>query len=45
MSDELTAAKKTARILAMRAKGMGIRRIASELGVGVGTVIRILGTE
>jgi DNA invertase Pin-like site-specific DNA recombinase len=35
--------KKTARILAMRAKGTGVRRIATELGVGVGTVLRVTG--
>ena len=38
---EQTDASKAARIRAMRAKGVGIRRIASELGVGVGTVIRL----
>ncbi len=42
---EQTDPKKTARILAMRAKGIGIRRIAAELGVGVRTVLRILGTS
>jgi DNA invertase Pin-like site-specific DNA recombinase len=42
---EQTDAKKTARILALRAKGTGIRRIASELGVGVGTVMRLLGAR
>ena len=38
-------AKKATAILAMRAKGVGIRRIASELGVGVGTVMRLTKTE
>ena len=41
---ERTDPKKTARILAMRAKSIGIRRIAAELGVGVRTVLRVLGT-
>ena len=34
-------AKKAAKVRAMRANGVGIRRIASELGVGVGTVMRL----
>lgn len=34
-------AKKAARVRAMRANGVGIRRTASELGVGVGTVMRL----
>ncbi|MFA5956131.1 recombinase family protein [Hyphomicrobium sp.] len=34
-------ARKAAAIVALRAKGVGIRRIASELGVGVGTVMRL----
>jgi DNA invertase Pin-like site-specific DNA recombinase len=42
---EDTDPKKTARILAMRAKGAGVRRIASELGAGVGTVLRIVGQD
>ena len=29
-------------IKALRAKGMGIRRIASDLGAGVGTVMRVI---
>src|SRR5580700_3436282 len=29
--------------LAMRSKGLGIRRIAREVGLGVGTVIRLVG--
>jgi DNA invertase Pin-like site-specific DNA recombinase len=36
-------AGKVAAIRAARATGMGIRRIARELQVGVGTVIRIVG--
>jgi DNA invertase Pin-like site-specific DNA recombinase len=33
--------KKAAKVRAMRANGVGIRRIASELSVGVGTVMRL----
>ena len=36
-------AKKVAAIRALRAKGTGIRRIARDLGVGVGTVLRVTG--
>jgi DNA invertase Pin-like site-specific DNA recombinase len=36
-------ADKVAAIVAARAKGAGIRRIARELGVGVGTVLRVTG--
>ena len=32
-----------AAIMAARAKGTGIRRIARDLGVGVGTVLRVTG--
>jgi hypothetical protein len=38
---EDTDAAKVAAIRAMRSKGTGIRRIARELGVGVGTVLRV----
>jgi DNA invertase Pin-like site-specific DNA recombinase len=38
---EDTDAAKVAAIRAMRDKGTGIRRIARELGVGVGTVLRV----
>ena len=38
-----TDADKVAAIVAARAKGTGIRRIARELGVGVGTVLRVTG--
>jgi orotate phosphoribosyltransferase-like protein len=31
--------------LALRSKGLGIRRIASEVGLGVGTVIRLVGGQ
>jgi hypothetical protein len=37
---EDTDADKVAAIVAARAKGTGLRRIARELGVGVGTVLR-----
>jgi DNA invertase Pin-like site-specific DNA recombinase len=40
---EDTDAAKVAAIRAMRRKGTGIRRIARELGVGVGTVLRVTG--
>jgi DNA invertase Pin-like site-specific DNA recombinase len=36
-------ANKVAAIMAARAAGTGIRRIARELGVGVGTVLRVTG--
>jgi DNA invertase Pin-like site-specific DNA recombinase len=36
-------AEKVAAIVAARAAGTGIRRIARELGVGVGTVLRVTG--
>jgi hypothetical protein len=36
-------ADKVAAIVAARAKGTGIRRIARDLGVGVGTVLRLTG--
>jgi DNA invertase Pin-like site-specific DNA recombinase len=39
---EDTDAKKVEAIHAARASGTGLRRIASNLGVGVGTVIRVL---
>jgi DNA invertase Pin-like site-specific DNA recombinase len=38
---EEAAAKKAAAVRASLATGIGIRKIASDLGVGVGTVIRI----
>jgi DNA invertase Pin-like site-specific DNA recombinase len=40
---EDTDADKVAAILAARAKGTGLRRIARELRVGVGTVLRLTG--
>ena len=38
---EDTDTDKVAAIVAARAKGTGIRRIARDLGVGVGTVLRV----
>jgi DNA invertase Pin-like site-specific DNA recombinase len=40
---EATDADKVAAIVAARAKGTGVRRIARDLGVGVGTVLRVTG--
>jgi DNA invertase Pin-like site-specific DNA recombinase len=40
---EQSHAKKVKAALALRSKGLGIRRIASEVGLGVGTVIRLVG--
>ena len=37
--------KRVEAIKALRAKGVGIRRIASNLGVGVGTIIRVLAAH
>jgi DNA invertase Pin-like site-specific DNA recombinase len=36
-------ADKVAAIVAARAKGTGVRRIARDFGVGVGTVLRVTG--
>lgn len=41
---EATNAAKVAAIRAMHHRGTGIRRIACELGVGVGTVLRVTAT-
>jgi DNA invertase Pin-like site-specific DNA recombinase len=40
---EETDADKAAEIRSARQKGIGIRRIARDLGVGVGTVLRVVG--
>jgi hypothetical protein len=40
---EDTDADKVAAIVAARAAGNGVRRIAGDLGVGVGTVLRVTG--
>jgi DNA invertase Pin-like site-specific DNA recombinase len=42
---EQSHARKVKAALALRSKGLGIRRIASEVGLGVGTVIRLVGNE
>jgi DNA invertase Pin-like site-specific DNA recombinase len=36
---------RAAKVRAMRARGVGVRKIAGELGVGVGTVLRLAPTE
>jgi DNA invertase Pin-like site-specific DNA recombinase len=38
---EASDPKRAAKVRAMRAEGVGIRRIAKTLGVGVGTVLRL----
>src|SRR5215469_13736330 len=40
---EQSHARKVKLALALRSKGLGIRRIAREVGLGVGTVIRLVG--
>jgi DNA invertase Pin-like site-specific DNA recombinase len=42
---EQSHARKVKSALVLRAKGFGIRRIAREVGLGVGTVIRLVGKE
>jgi DNA invertase Pin-like site-specific DNA recombinase len=42
---EQSHAKKVKAALALRSKGLGIRRIAREVGLGVGTVVRLIGAE
>ena len=39
---EQSKAKKVKQTLALRSQGIGIRRIAREVGLGVGTVIRLV---
>jgi DNA invertase Pin-like site-specific DNA recombinase len=41
---EDTGAHKVQAVRAMRAKGMGVRRIAREAGLGVGTVLRLVNS-
>jgi hypothetical protein len=36
---------RAAKVRAMRARGVGVRKIARELGVGVGTVLRLAPAE
>ncbi len=45
VEDRQDGARVVRAILAKRNGGAGIRKIASELGVGVGTVMRVLGTK
>ena len=42
---EQSEAKKVKAAFALRSRGFGIRRIAREVGLGVGTVLRIVGTS
>jgi DNA invertase Pin-like site-specific DNA recombinase len=42
---EQSQARKVRAALALRSKGLGIRRIASGVGLGVGTVIRLVSNE
>jgi DNA invertase Pin-like site-specific DNA recombinase len=39
---EQAKARKVKAALALRAQGIGIRRIAREIGLGVGTVLRLV---
>jgi DNA invertase Pin-like site-specific DNA recombinase len=39
------ALAKVARIKGLQAKGMGLQKVAKELGIGVGTVIRLVGGD
>ena len=40
---EQSNAKKVKTVLALRSQGLGIRCIAREAGLGVGTVLRLVG--
>jgi DNA invertase Pin-like site-specific DNA recombinase len=42
---EQSHARKVESVLTLRSQGIGIRRIAREVGLGVGTVIRLVGNE
>jgi DNA invertase Pin-like site-specific DNA recombinase len=42
---EQSDGKKVKAALALRARGIGIRRIAREVGLGVGTVLRLVGSN
>jgi DNA invertase Pin-like site-specific DNA recombinase len=42
---EQSHARKVRTALTLRSKGLCIRRIAREVGLGVGTVIRLVGQE
>jgi DNA invertase Pin-like site-specific DNA recombinase len=37
--------ERAAKVRAMRTRGVGVRKIARELGVGIGTVLRLTPTE
>jgi DNA invertase Pin-like site-specific DNA recombinase len=41
---EQSKARKVKAALALRSRGVGIRRIARDVGLGVGTVLRIVGS-
>ena len=42
---EQSKARKVKAALALRSRGVGIRRIARDVGLGVGTVLRIVGSR
>jgi DNA invertase Pin-like site-specific DNA recombinase len=42
---EQSNARKVKSVLTLRSQGLGIRRIAREVGLGVGTVLRLIGNE
>ena len=42
---EQAKARKVKAALALRSQGIGIRRIAREVGLGVGTVLRLVETS
>src|SRR5262245_24729740 len=41
---EQSKARKVKAALALRSRGVGIRRIARDVGLGVGTVLRVVGS-
>ena len=42
---EQNKAKKVKAALVLRSRGVGIRRIARDVGLGVGTVLRLVGSR
>jgi transposase len=42
---EQSHARKVKAALVLRSKGLGIRRVAKEVGLGVGMVIRLVNKE
>jgi DNA invertase Pin-like site-specific DNA recombinase len=42
---EQSQGAKVKAVLRLRSRGIGIRRIAREVGLGVGTVMRLVGDE